>query len=665
MSTVAEVFRAAVEKHRAGQWQEAESQYRRILEQEPRHANALNLLGLIGWQSGRYAEAVEYLRKAVEIDPSQAAIHGNLAEAYRGLGMYAEGIASYQQAARLQGQVPLVHYNLGTLCQQAGRLDEAAAAYQRAIDLQSDHAAAWHALGTLHEQQGRVAESRQCYQRAIDAMPQEVLGYLSLGDSYKRQGDLKAAASAYTQGAAAQPSSADAQFKLGNIRQLEQDWPQAIACYRRAIELNADYAEAWCNLGNALRESGNLSEAISSLERAIELQPELAAAFSNLGVALQDSARFTEAEQYFQRAIEIDPQRAEFHFNLGTVLKDQGRVREALGHYERALQEQLGYAQAVCSRGMALLSLGDFSQGWADYERRVECPQFDTLSFPQPRWRGEPLAGRTLLVHCEQGLGDTLQFIRYLHPARQRAGEGKVIVAAQQILLPLLQQSGFANLVAKENPLPPFDVHIPLMSLPAVLGTTVDTVPRDVPYLHADAERVVAWRDRLQNDSGAAPDSKALRVGIAWQGRTNYRGDRLRSIPLAKFVTLAAVSGVRLFSLQKGPGSEQLAAQAGRLPITDLSSTLDLSTGAFLDTAAVMQNLDLVVTSDTAIAHLAGALGVRVWVPLTFAPDWRWLVDRDDSPWYPSMRLFRQRQLGDWDEVFARMAAELNTLPRR
>jgi len=665
MPTVSEVFRSAVEKHRAGQWQEAESQYRRVLEQEPRHANALNLLGLIGWQSGRYAEAVEYLRKALEIDPAQAAIHGNLAEAYRGLGMFAEGIASYQQAARLQGEALLVHYNLGTLCQQAGRLDEAAAAYQRVIDLQGDHAAAWHALGTLREQQGRLAESRQCYQRAIDAMPLEVLGYLSLGDSYKRQGDLKAAAAAYAQGAAAQPQSADAQFKLGNVRQIEHDWPQAIACYRRAIELNADYAEAWCNLGNALRESGDLTEAISALEHAVDLQPGMAAALSNLGVALQDSARFSEAQQFFQRAIDVDPQRAEFHFNLGTVLKDQGRVREALGHYERALQEQLGYAQAICSRGMALLSLGDFSQGWADYERRVECPQFDTLSFPQPRWRGEPLAGRTLLVHCEQGLGDTLQFIRYVHSARDRAGVGTLVVAVQQILLPLLQQSGFTDLVRKEGPLPPFDVHIPLMSLPAVLGTTLDTLPRDVPYLLADAARVSAWRQQLQIGDAASSGEKALRVGIAWQGRTNYRGDRLRSIPLTEFAPLAALPGVRLFSLQKGPGSEQLASLAGHFHVTDLGSTLDLSDGAFLDTTAVMQNLDLVVTSDTAIAHLAGALGVRVWVPLTFAPDWRWLIDREDSPWYPTMRLFRQRQLGDWAEVFGRIAGELAMLPRR
>lgn len=658
MSDVAETFRRAVEHHRGGQWQHAEPLYRQVLEREPRHANALNLLGLIGWQSGRYAEALEYLRKAVEIDPQQAAIHGNLAEAYRGLGMYAEGIASYQQAAKLQPGVPVVHYNLGTMYQQAGRSREAAGELERTVQLQPDFAAAWHALGMLRQQLGEPQLAAECFERAIAAMPGEVLGYLSLGDLYKRQGDLQAAAAAYSRAAAAQPDSAEAQFGLGNIHQLQQDWPPAIASYRKAIELRAEYPEAWCNLGNALRESGQLDEALVALRRAVEQQPDMAAAVSNLGVALQDSGQLTEAERFFERAIELDSSRAEFHFNLGTVLKDQGRVREALAHYERSLQEQLGYAQAICSRGMARLSLGEFADGWADYECRLDCSQFDTLKFPQPRWNGEPLAGRTLLVHCEQGLGDTLQFVRYLKLVNERTGHGQVILAVQEILLPLLSESGYANLVAKERTLPAFDVQVPLLSLPHVFRTTLDTVPADVPYLHADAARVDSWRQRLA-------DFRGLRVGIAWQGRKNYRSDRLRSIPLTAFAPLAGVEGVQLLSLQKGPGSEQLAQLAGRFAVTDLGSTMDHSTGAFLDTAAVIKNLDLVVTSDTAIAHLAGALGVPVWVALTFAPDWRWLVERETSPWYPTMRLFRQRQLGDWGEVFARIAAELASLPRR
>ncbi len=658
MASLSEMFRVAVEKHRAGQWQDAQPLYLQIIEQDPRHAGALNLLGLIGWQTGRPAEALEYLRRAVEIDPLQAAIHGNLGEAYRGLGMIGEATASYEQAVRLQPNAAVAHYNLGTLYQLANQPDRALAAYQRTIQLSGEFAAAWHAMGTIRESQGQVDEARRCYQQAMAAQPQWDQGYLALGQLEKRLGNLPAAAAAFAAATAADPQNAVAQFQLANINQLERDLPAAIESYRQAIELKPDYTEAYCNLGNALREAGRLVEARAALDAALEQQPLLTPAISNLGVVLQDSGDLAGAQRLFEKAALLEPERAEFQFNLGTVLKDQGRPREAIEQYERALHVQPDYAQAVCSRGMALLSLGEFAAGWRDYERRVECPQFDTLRFPQPLWRGEPLGGRTLLIHCEQGLGDTLQFIRYLKQVRARAGEGTVVVAAQQILLPLLAQAGVAGLTAKELPLPAFDLQVPLLSLPHVFGTTLENVPAEVPYLTADAQRVAAWRARLA-------DYEALRVGIAWQGRVNFRGDRFRSIPLAQFAPLASVPGVQLFSLQKGPGSEQLPAVAASLAVVDLASELDLSGGAFLDTAAAMQALDLVVTSDTAIAHLAGALGVPVWLALSYAPDWRWMLERDDTPWYPTMRLFRQHTLGDWPPVFARMAAELPAVPRR
>ena len=292
--------------------------------------------------------------------------------------------------------------------------------------------------------------------------------------------------------------------------------------------------------------------------------------------------------------------------------------------------------------------MGRFEQGWPGYEWRWKCKEFGSLPpFQPPLWDGSSLDGRTILVHAEQGLGDTLQFIRYVPSLHQRGG--RVILMCQPPLVRLLTRSpGIERLLAHGDPVPEFDVHTPLLSLPRLLGTTLESVPADVPYLEAEPQLVEAWRHRL----GSYPGFK---VGIVWQGNPKFRLDRLRSIPLAQFAPLARVPGVHLFSLQKGPGAEQLAAVTDRFPVTDLGRRLD----DFMDTAAVLKNLDLVISVDTAIAHLAGALGIPVWVALPFAPDWRWLMGREDSPWYPTMRLFRQTRPGQWEDVFHHIAEAL------
>jgi hypothetical protein len=296
---------------------------------------------------------------------------------------------------------------------------------------------------------------------------------------------------------------------------------------------------------------------------------------------------------------------------------------------------------------LAWLVSGDLERGWPEYEWRWRTKDFPRRSFAAPRWDGEALEGRTILLYAEQGLGDTLQFIRYA-PLVQRRG-GVVLVEAQPALVPLLKSCpGIDQLVPSGSPLPDFDVQVPLLSLPALLHTTRDTVPADMPYLSADPARSERWAAELRGIPG-------FRIGIAWQGNPTYRDDRHRSLPVKHFEPLARLPGVRLVSLQKGFGREQLASVPD-WNVLDLADRLDEAGGAFMDTAAVMQHLDLVVTSDTAIAHLAGALGVPVWVVLPFARDWRWLLDREDCPWYLTMRLFRQKRWGDWDELFTRVA---------
>jgi tetratricopeptide (TPR) repeat protein len=568
-------------------------------------------------------------------------------------GRLEQACAQYRQILAAQpGRADVLNL-LGMTLRQQERFAEALAPMRQAIAIDPTQAAYFGNLAEAHRGLGQIPQAVECYAQAARLAPKIAEIHSNLGILLAQVGRIDEADASYARAIAANPQYPEAHYHRGNLFQVGRRWDQAIECYRRALAIRPDYLEAQCNLGNALRERGDLAEALRWLQSAVALRGDFVPAVTNLAVVLEDLGRLDEALQYCQRALQLAPERPQTHLNLATVLKDLGDPAAAIPHYDRALAIQGDYAQAHCSRGTALLALGQFAAGWAGYEHRVRCEQFDTRDFPQPRWDGSALAGRTLLVHAEQGLGDTLHFIRYW-PLVDRQGP-QVIVAAQQALVPLLAASGVTNLVAIEQPLPPFDVHAPLLSLPYIFGTRLDSVPHDVPYLAAEPNRVEKWREHLRQYSG-------MKVGIVWQGRRQFRADHLRSIPLAAFAALARLPGVRLFSLQKGPGAEQLEnAEAAPLGVVDLAGALDNEGGAFMDTAAAMKSLDLVVTSDTAAAHLAGALAVPVWVALSAVPEWRWMLGRQDSPWYPTMRLFRQTKLGQWSDVFARMAAELQT----
>jgi hypothetical protein len=396
---------------------------------------------------------------------------------------------------------------------------------------------------------------------------------------------------------------------------------------------------------------------VSLLATVLQFQPDHLEAHNRLGILLAKQGRQEEALPHFLAVLRLDPRQARAHNNLGAALSELGRPAEALASFERALELWPDYAEAHKSRAMVRLLRGDFERGWAEYEWRWQCQDFSPRAYRQPPWDGSPLGGRTVLLHTEQGLGDTIQFIRYAPLVR--ACGGRVVVECERALLPLLRSCpGVADWIAAGAALPEFDVRLPLLSLPRALGTTLATVPAAVPYLAADPDLVARWRRELSFSDG-------VKVGVVWQGNPKNAADRRRSVPLLQFEPLARVEGVRLVSLQKGPGAEQLAEATGRFPVTDYGSRLDVGAGAFVDTAAAMRALDLVVSCDTAAAHLAGALAVPVWVPLSLAADWRWLLGREDSPWYPTMRLFRQERLGDWAPVFARMAEELGRLRDR
>jgi len=393
--------------------------------------------------------------------------------------------------------------------------------------------------------------------------------------------------------------------------------------------------------GIALAQVGELSEAAACFEQALSLNPHYAEAHNNLGIVLAKQDRVEKALGAYRQSITLKPDNPEAYYNLGNLCRDLGQWEEAQANYEEAIRLKPEHADAHTNLAMIWLLRGDFERGWPGYEWRWRTPGFACRDFVPPPWDGSPLAGATILLHAEQGLGDTLQFIRYVPLVKERGGF--VIVECPPTLLRLLAScSGIDELVPYGTPLPPFPTHAPLMSLPRLLGTTLNTVPHAIPYLSVRPELREYWRKELSA-------IQALKVGVFWQGDPRHRKDRQRSIPLDGFAPLADLAGVQLCSLQEGPGTEQLTTAA--FPILDLASRCK----DFADTAAALVNLDLVITVDSAVAHCAGALGIPVWVLLPYAPDWRWLLHREDSPWYTTMRLFRQKQPGDWGEVFGRV----------
>jgi hypothetical protein len=389
----------------------------------------------------------------------------------------------------------------------------------------------------------------------------------------------------------------------------------------------------------------------------------------NLGVTLSDLGEFDEALHYTRASLRLAPDPPDSHANLGMTLARQGKLDEALASYEHALRLNPELPEARRNRAYIWLARGEFERGWPEFEWRLRCKRLVTLKVDSPRWNGEALKGRSILLFAEQGLGDVLQFVRFAALVKDRGG--RVSVACPQPLMRLVARCpGVDHVVDWKSPLPPADLSASLLSLPAILGTTLATLPADVPYLSADPATIDAWRPAvapaLGLDAGEVGNRRdrsrvPFKIGIAWQGNPMNKNDLWRSFPLAHFELLAAIPGVRLISLQKGNGTEQLADLGGRFPVAELegSNRPDDDRRDFLDTAAVMSQLDLVVTPDTAVAHLAGSLGVRTWVALWSVAEWRWMIDRDDSPWYPTIRLFRQSTPGDWDGVLRRMSEAL------
>ena len=583
-----ERFNQGAALHERGRLADAEQIYREVLARAADHVGALHLLGVLMAQTKRLEPGVELMRRALALQPNFAQAHNNCGAILRKLKRFEEALASFDKAIALQPNLVEAHNNRGATLKELKRLDEALASYDKALTLK--------------------------------------------------------------------PDFAETHYNRGNALKELKRLDEAVASYDKALAIRPDHADTLYNRGNALRELKRLDEALASYDKALAITPDDADALTSRGYALMELKRLEEAVASYDKALVIRPDDADTLISRGYALRELKRLEEAVASYDKALAIRPDHVEASSSKSFPLLMAGRFDPGWRLYENRKKIGQWidysASRSYPKPPWSGgETLAGKTLFVYWEQGLGDTIQFCRLAKLAEQRGAN--VVFSVQNRLRRLLQTlSPTIKLIDEKQAPAEFDYHCPLLSLPLAFGTTLNDIPGEAPYLRAEPERVRKWRDKL--------GCKGFKIGVVWQGSKVGKVDVGRSFAPAEFLGISQIPNVRLISLQKHDVAEQLRELPPGMNIETLGAGYDADDDdAFLDTAAVVETLDLIIGCDTSVPHLAAALGRPVWVVLKYVPDWRWMLDRTDSPWYPTMRLFRQRIRDDWKGVFLEIESAL------
>ena len=539
---------------------------------------------------------------------------------------------------------------------RAGRLREAEQLYRQVLIHQPDHVDGTLYLGILASQMRQHDAAIALFRRAILLRPGLAQAHHNLGNALRDQGKLQEAFESYRRAIGLKPDFPEPYCNLGNILLGNGQLQDAIDIFQAAIAIRPDSAEVLCNLGYALKEAGRFSDAIAACRQSIALSPFNPEAYTNLGSALQANDQIEQAIAAHQQAIALRPSYAQAHNNLGSALTDAGEFDEALVQFSKAVQLRPDLPEAHHDLALALLSHGDFERGWEEYQWRWKCRSFSTPSriFAQPQWDGAPFRDRTLLLYAEQGLGDAIQFVRYLPMVAEQGGQ--IVLECPPLMGQVFQSlvqtiKADCAIVSQGDALPRFDLHCPLLSLPLIFKTMLSTIPSRQPYLFPDPQRINSWRKRLESSG------RDLKVGLVWAGSPRFKRDRYRSLSLDRLAPLTDVPRVTFYSLQKGPAASQAKFPPPGMKLIDWTDEFIL-----FNNDALIASLDLIISVDTAVAHLAGALGRPTWVLLPFAADWRWMLHRTDSPWYPTMRLFRQTTRCDWDSVVDRVAQALRLL---
>jgi tetratricopeptide (TPR) repeat protein len=614
--------------HKAGRLADAEKIYKQILAADPGHFDCLHLLGLILHQRRQFAAAVNHFDLALRREPNNILALNNRGLALKRLKRFEEALASYNRALVLRPDYAEALSNRGVTLHEMGRFQDAVASYDSALVLRPDYAEAHFNRGNALHELKRFEEALSSYDRALSL----------------------------------RPDFAEAVANRANPLHALKRFEEALVGYDRMLALRPDRAEVHYNRGNAMHELKRFEEALASYDRALLLQPGHADAHFNRGNALHELKRFEEALTSYDRALAPRPDHADTYVNRAATLCELKRIDEALASYQSALSVRPDYAEVHYCEALCRLLIGDFERGWEKNEWRWQTAALrnSKRSFSQKLWLGaDDVAGKTILLHAEQGFGDTLQFCRYV-PLVAARGAGVILEVQRPLHALMASLPGVGQVVSRGDALPAFDMHCPLLSLPLAFGTRLETIPSAVRYLAAPESKVRAWRDALGKHDRP-------RIGLVWAGNPRKelpnanRIDSERSMAFGRLAPLFFVSGCEFYSLQKGDDAvKQLRDSAFSELVIDRTSELH----DFSDTAALIENFDLVIAVDTAVAHLAGALGKPFWLLNRYNTCWRWLRDRDDSPWYPAARQFRQDESRDWDNVIARVSPALRDFVR-
>jgi tetratricopeptide (TPR) repeat protein len=622
----------------------------RLIAANPRNIDGYDILTSSQKEQGKYAEALSSCEKMIEIDPTIAEAHCNRAFLLNALGRYREAIESTSRALAIQPAFVDAFFHRGNALRNFAHHDEALNAYDKALSIAPDSTDAWLGRASVLHELKRRDDTLAAFAKALAIKPDLADAWIGRGNvlwSLQRYGEASAA---YDAALSIAPDAANAWLGRGNVLFDLKRNDEAIAAFEKALSINPDLAGAWLGRGNVCWSLHRYDEALAAFDKALAIEPEFVGAWLGRGNVFTDLKRVDDALAAFDRTLSIKPDTAEAWLGRGNAFTDLKRYDDAFAAYGQATSLNPDLGEADFNEALLRLLLDDTAIGFKKYEYRWSVrQQRDTRrDFSQPLWPGDDdISNKAILIHAEQGLGDTLMCCRYI-PLVAALG-ARVILEVQPALVSLLRSlQGISTLIAKGETIPHFDVHCPLMSLPLAFKTTIATIPDHIPYLSVAGEMIERWRSKLVGTG--------IKVGLTWAGSQRFVKDAERSVLLKNILPLLAVGGVSYFCLQKDlrEGDEAM------LNANPHIVRLDREVNDFADTAAIMMSLDLIITSDTAVANLAGALGRKVWVLLPFIPDWRWSLDRDDTPWYPTATLLRQQKSGDWyldashDEVVRR-----------
>ncbi len=674
----------AVGLYQAGELTRAANLCQRILTTQPKHFGALHLFGVIQHKAGEYAQAVDLMEQSIKLQPNADSCWCNLGLAHSALGQHEQAINAYRRALALnplsaaanlnlgmalsaldrdqeavpfydraiqiKPDLPEAHYNLGNALWFLGQLFEAVQCYRRALALKPDFPEACLNLGNTLLDLDEVAQAIEYFRRALKLKADWPVALYSLGNALRDAGQGEEAIGVFKRAVALQPNYIDAHLALGDVLSAGGALAEALAVYQLALDIEPRSSEVFFNMGNVLRALGRPEDAVDAYRQALAITPDLTVIQSHLNSVLSALGQAQESGINDASVEEHEPLHATALSNLGNAALAAGQIEKAIAHFDRALLFKPADVEILHNKSIALLLDGQLAQGWPLYENRPAAQSGASDAYGCPRWQGQDLNGKRILLVKEQGLGNQIQFLRYVPLLAAMGAEVDVL------LDPSLQRiaanvPGVARVLDKLPAQPGYDYWSFLMSVPHRLETQFDSVPNKVPYLAAQPDDVAAWGKDIDDFAQGR-----RRVGLVWAGSNTHSNNRNRSIPLQVLAPLAQVAGIALIVLQQDAIPEALAHV--------FRNTAVLLAGEqckdFSDTAAAIMNLDLVISVDTATAHLAGALGRPVWTLLPCNRDWRWLLERDDSPWYPSMRLYRQQEYGQWDEVIARLVQDLS-----